>query len=398
MRRDDFRIRIVCRMLHRTEIVNIDFLRHDNDAARMLTGVSADACTALDQAVFLRASNFHLALCHVFFDVAVCGFFRNRADSSRAEYMVMPEQLAGVPVNGRLILTGEVQVNIRYFIAVEAQERLKRNGKSLLIERFSALRTGLVRHICAAAKALIFVPFDVMAFRAQIMRRERIYLGDVRHKRNQRRTNRTTGTDQIAVLQRLRHKLLRNHVHYIVAVADNRAQFALQARLDLFRQRVAVHALGFLIAHAFQILRRIIHLRRIVFARYRTQRIAPVRNHIRIGDNYFHRAVCAQIRKFLQHFIGGFEVQRGLIVGVFKAHARHQDAAERLVLRLQEMHVTGCHTRLAQFIRNRQNLAVVIAQFFLVLCGAVGNHKLVVANRLNFQIIIEIRNFEQLFV
>ena len=40
-------------------------------------------------------------------------------------------------------------------------------------------------HICAAAKALIFVPFDVMAFRAQIMRRERIYLGDVRHKRNQ---------------------------------------------------------------------------------------------------------------------------------------------------------------------------------------------------------------------
>ena len=56
-------------------------------------------------------------------------------------------------------------------------------------------------HICAAAKSLVFVPFDVMAFRAQIMRRERIYLGDVRHKRNQRRTNRTTGTDQIAVLQ-----------------------------------------------------------------------------------------------------------------------------------------------------------------------------------------------------
>ena len=99
--------------------------------------------------------------------------------------MVMPEQLAGIPVNGRLIFTGEVQVNIRHLIAIEAQECLKRNGKSLLIERFSALRAGLVRHICAAAKALIFVPFDVMAFRAQIMRRERIYLGDVRHKRNQ---------------------------------------------------------------------------------------------------------------------------------------------------------------------------------------------------------------------
>ena len=221
MRRDDFRIRIVCRMLYRTEVVNIDFLRHDDNAARMLTGVSADTRAALDQAVFLRASDFHLALCHVFFDVSVCGFFRNRADGSRAEYMVMPEQLAGVPVNGRLIFTGEVQVNIRHLIAIEAQERLKRNGKSLLIERFSALRAGLVRHICAAAKALIFVPFDVMAFRAQIMRRERIYLGDVRHKRNQRGTNRTTGADQIAVLQRLRHKFLRNHVHHIVAVADN---------------------------------------------------------------------------------------------------------------------------------------------------------------------------------
>ena len=62
------------------------------------------------------------------------------------------------------------------------------------------------------------------------------------------------------------------------------------------------------------------------------------------------------------------------------------------------MHVAGRHTWLAQLVRNRQDLAVVIAQLFLVLCRAVGNHKLVVANRLNFQIIIEVGNLEQIFM
>ena len=61
------------------------------------------------------------------------------------------------------------------------------------------------------------------------------------------------------------------------------------------------------------------------------------------------------------------------------------------------MYVTGCHTGLAQLVCQRQDGAVVIPQLLLILCRTIGNEEFVVANRLDFQIIIKIRNTQQFF-
>ena len=87
-----------------------------------------------------------------------------------------------------------------------------------------------------------------------------------------------------------------------------------------------------------------------------------------------------------------------MIVCVLKAHACHQNAAERFVLRFEEMHITRSDTRLAQLVRNRQNLAVVIAQILFIACRAVCNEEFVVSNRLNFQIIVKVRDAQQLLM
>ena len=46
-----------------------------------------------------------------------------------------------------LILTGEIQVNIRFLVSLKAKEGLKGNVKSVLYKRFPAYRTVLIRHI-----------------------------------------------------------------------------------------------------------------------------------------------------------------------------------------------------------------------------------------------------------
>ena len=216
---DDIRIRVICGMLHRTDIVNLDFLGHDNYAAGMLPRCAAHARAARRKAVFLGARALDAALIHILFDVTVRGFFRDRADRACAEHMVVPENLACIPVNARLIFTREIQVDIRHFIALETEKRLERDVKSLFGQRFSAIRTDFIRQIDAAG--VFLVPLDVFIIRAQIVRRKRVYLGDIRHKRRKRRADRTTRTNQIAVCERLGHQLLRDDVHNRVAVADN---------------------------------------------------------------------------------------------------------------------------------------------------------------------------------
>ena len=82
-------------------------------------------------------------------------------------------------------------------------------------------------------------------------------------------------------------------------------------------------------------------MRRVVFTRHRADHVAQIRDLIGILDHDLIRAVLAQIGKLAEHLVRGFEVQRRLIVRVAKALSRHQDAAERLVLRLEEVHVAG---------------------------------------------------------
>ena len=71
----------------------------------------------------------------------------------------------------------------------------------------------------------------------------------------------------------------------------------------------------------------------------------------------------------------------------------HQkDQTVGLVLGVEEVHVTGRTARFAQRIGQLQNRAVIVAQRLFVLRDALGNHKPVVVDGLDFQIVVEIRN------
>lgn len=130
----------------------------------------------------------------------------------------------------------------------------------------------------------------------------------------------------------------------------------------------------------------------------RLERVAAVRRlHEQVGDvldaggdfvrrlhNHVVRFLLAQIGEFLQHLVGGAEVERRLMVAVLKALGVHQYGAVNGVLRLFEVHVSGRHNRLAQLFAQPDDIAVDVLQRFLVLHDALAHHEFVVAQRLNF--------------
>ncbi len=185
------------------------------------------------------------------------------------------------------------------------------------------------------------MPFKVFVIRTQIVRRERIYLGNIRHERRQRRADRTTRTNQIAVRERLGNQLLRDDVHNRVAVADDGVQLTVKAFLHWLGQRIAVDALGLVVAHIAQIVLTAVDVRRVVLARHRPDHVAHVSDHISVLDNDLVGPVLPEIGELAEHFIRALKVQRRLIVRIGEALTRHQNAAERLVLGFEEVYVTG---------------------------------------------------------
>ena len=137
-------------------------------------------------------------------------------------------------VRPRLILAGEVEVDIRHLAAAEAEEGLERDVKAVLDVLRAALRADLVRHIRAAAVAAVLHEFDVFTVRAAVVRRERVDLGDTRHIGDERRADAAARADEIAALQRALHQLLRAHVHHVV-LAEDAAQLHIQAVGDQLR-------------------------------------------------------------------------------------------------------------------------------------------------------------------
>ena len=99
--------------------------------------------------------------------------------------MILAKQLASIFMDARLIFARKVQVNIRHLVRIKAQKGRKRDRKTLFGQRLAAVRADLVRQAHPAANALIFMPFEIFALRAEIMRRERINLRNTAHERNQ---------------------------------------------------------------------------------------------------------------------------------------------------------------------------------------------------------------------
>ena len=181
MCRDNVRFHVVGRMLYRTELIDLMTVRHDDDTPRMLSRSLFDPCTAVRQTIHLSLVDADLPLFKISRHITIGDPVLDRTDGSCFIYIFLAENLFDILLRRTLIFPGKIQVDIRLLVGFKSQERLKRDRKPFLTIRCAAFRADLVRHIHAAVVKLFVAPFQVLAVRTQVVRRQRIYFGDSRH-------------------------------------------------------------------------------------------------------------------------------------------------------------------------------------------------------------------------
>ena len=130
--------------------------------------------------------------------------------------MSLSEDLSGIGMRLRLVLPGEVQIDIRLLVSVKAEEGLKGDVEAPAVQLRAAVRALFLWHVTArhSGEGLYLRGVEVtpVAVRADIVRRKRVYLCDMRHCRGKGGADGTPGTDEIAVLIGLVDEPLRNDV------------------------------------------------------------------------------------------------------------------------------------------------------------------------------------------
>ena len=106
--------------------------RKDDDAARVLARGPADADAALHNAVDLAVALGLSMFLVIIFHVAVGRLIRQGADGARPEGLSFSENDFRVIVGLALVLSGEIQVDIRLLVSLKSQEGLKGDIKAIL--------------------------------------------------------------------------------------------------------------------------------------------------------------------------------------------------------------------------------------------------------------------------
>ena len=171
---DNIGIHIICRMLYRSEGVDIFTKRKNDDTARMLSGGTTDTCASLHDPVDLAVSLVHTTLFVIIFHITERCLIRQRTDRSGTESLSRTKDYFCIFMCLTLILTGEVQVDIRLFVSLESQESLKRNIKPHFLQWFSTPRAYLIRHVTTGTAGICFhfvgIKIHIIALSAQIVR------------------------------------------------------------------------------------------------------------------------------------------------------------------------------------------------------------------------------------
>ena len=97
----------------------------------------------------------------------------------------------------------------------------------------------------------------------------------------------------------------------------------------------------------------------------------------------------AEIGKFIEHFLRGAQVERGLVVRIGKSLPRHEDAAENFIARVKEMDVARGDHRFIQLIAELENRLINLLQLLFAADTALPHEEGVVALGLDFQIIVK---------
>ena len=208
-----------------------------------------------------------------------------------------------------LVIPGEVQIDIRFFVSLKAKEGFKWNVKSILLKLCPALRAFLIGHIVAAGSCIrthfLRIEITVMTLRAIIVRCQRIYLGNTGHGRYEGRTYGTTGTNQISVFIGFPNQLLGDDIHHREPIGNNGIQLSFQTLTNHLRKRVPIHRMCLIVAYISKLLVRIFDDRWTFIRSYRRNLLNHICNQIGVLNDNLICLFRAKISKFLQHFFRG---------------------------------------------------------------------------------------------
>ena len=98
------------------------------------------------------------ALLVIIFHISERRLVRQRTDRSGTERLTFTENNLRIFMRFALIITGEVQVDIRLLVSLKSKECLKRNVKPVFCQLLAAHRTDLIRHITSAPSGRTFLP------------------------------------------------------------------------------------------------------------------------------------------------------------------------------------------------------------------------------------------------
>ena len=171
--RDNAALHIIGRMLDRGELIDIVAVGKHDDTARMLSCTSPDPGTSHRDTLDLTAPFSLLVFFVVILHEPIGSLIRQSSDGSRLEGMSFAEKYLCIFMSLRLVISREVQVDIRLLISLKSEECLKWDIKTRLDQSLPAHRTLLIRHIipASACECSDFIGFKiaVMAFLTIIM-------------------------------------------------------------------------------------------------------------------------------------------------------------------------------------------------------------------------------------
>ncbi len=390
---------VIRRVLDGAEIVDLIGVRHNDHAAGVLAGGTLDAGTAQRQAVLLGVVHGALPLVQILFNVTISGFILNTGHRAGLEHIGLAEQLLGVAVHVGLVLAGEVQVDIRFLIAVEAEEGLEGNVVAVHQHPGAAVGTVFIRQVKAIVHAAIGDELAVLALGAAVVGRQTVHLRDAGKVRHGRGADRATAAHLIAARIGVGHQLDRNDVQHRVAVAADGVQLLLQPLFHDLGQGVAVIPLGVLPCGIAELLLCALDAGR-VGAPGDGAHVVVDHGGDLAGVLYHHLVglFLGQIVELRQHILRGAEEQRRLIVSIFKAVTRLQYGAVDRILRLGKVHVAGGNDRLVQILAQLDDGAVEFLDPLLAVHLAIPHHIGVVAQRLDLKDIVIGGDFFQLLI
>ena len=187
-------------MLNRCKVMHIHIARTNHDTTRMLACRIFYICKSFCEMLKESTTSLNISKLCIFLYIPKRSLIRDGTNGTGLKYIISAKQFFRVLMSLCLVITREVQINIRNLIAFETKENSKWNIMAICLQWMTAIRTVTTRQIESTGVFTIFIKFRPLTFRANIMWWQWINFCNFRHGCCKGRTYRTTRTYEIAII------------------------------------------------------------------------------------------------------------------------------------------------------------------------------------------------------